>query len=472
MAERAAPLVRTFRITGLHGYKNVSIDFNGRVRIVIADNGAGKTTILSALRNFLEGELQRFGRLEFETVECEFWDGLRVSLQKSQLAAVAENSAEAALAEIAQYSSQDPDDLRRILYAGDRSREGSDLYNRVITEIHALSPWSIEDTNARVRSLRVELDKATPDTVRELSEQIRQATKGYELLYLPTYRRVETPQTSKGRMTGRVRGFDAYRTSWARRERGRSRRSSGRIQYGLEDVELRLNEIFEDIQRESNLGYRSISATIIDDLLIAGRLSDREDAAELPTLESLERLFSRIGQQSADKRMSTLSEVYERSIGTPAYDSLRYFLKKLSRVIDRTRELESRIEAFVGRVNHYLKASSDEKEFQYDAANMKVVVRNLWTGGSVAFDDLSSGEKQVISMLAFMYLYDENKIVLIDEPELSLSIDWQRRLLPDLADALNCAQLLAITHSPFTFENELDPYAGPLVIERAREAAR
>ena len=99
---------------------------------------------------------------------------------------------------------------------------------------------------------------------------------------------------------------------------------------------------------------------------------------------------------------------------------------------------------------------------------MKVVVRNSWTGEEVELNDLSSGEKQVISLLARLYLYPEEKIVLIDEPELSLSIDWQKRLLPDLLFSPSCAQLLAITHSPFIFDNELDPYAGPMLIDRNR----
>ena len=45
---------------------------------------------------------------------------------------------------------------------------------------------------------------------------------------------------------------------------------------------------------------------------------------------------------------------------------------------------------------------------------------------------------------------------MIDEPELSLSIDWQRRLLPDIIRSGNCNMLLAVTHSPFIFENEFD----------------
>ncbi|KVD26004.1 hypothetical protein WI82_16180 [Burkholderia ubonensis] len=68
----------------------------------------------------------------------------------------------------------------------------------------------------------------------------------------------------------------------------------------------------------------------------------------------------------------------------------------------------------------------------------------------------------MISLFARLYLYPGKKIVLIDEPELSLSLDWQRQILPDILKAPLCQQAIAITHSPFIFDNELEPFAGSL----------
>ena len=47
------PILKSFQILGLHGYKNVALEFTGPARIVIAENDMGKTTILSALQAFL-----------------------------------------------------------------------------------------------------------------------------------------------------------------------------------------------------------------------------------------------------------------------------------------------------------------------------------------------------------------------------------------------------------------------------------
>ena len=47
---------------------------------------------------------------------------------------------------------------------------------------------------------------------------------------------------------------------------------------------------------------------------------------------------------------------------------------------------------------------------------------------------------------------------MIDEPELSLSVPWQKRFLVDIHNANFCEGIVAVTHSPFIFENELEPY--------------
>jgi len=73
---------------------------------------------------------------------------------------------------------------------------------------------------------------------------------------------------------------------------------------------------------------------------------------------------------------------------------------------------------------------------------------------------LSSGEKQIISIFSRIYLSDDDQrfIVLFDEPELSLSITWQQKLLPHIMDSKKCDFLLAVTHSPFISDNVLDSF--------------
>jgi len=52
--------------------------------------------------------------------------------------------------------------------------------------------------------------------------------------------------------------------------------------------------------------------------------------------------------------------------------------------------------------------------------------------------------------------------IIIDEPELSISVPWQEKLLPDILSTTDCLGLLAVTHSPFIFNNNLKSFAHSL----------
>jgi predicted ATPase len=76
---------------------------------------------------------------------------------------------------------------------------------------------------------------------------------------------------------------------------------------------------------------------------------------------------------------------------------------------------------------------------------------------------LSSGEKQIISLFSRLFLTKSKQVaIFFDEPELSLSIEWQKHLLPDIIQSGICGFIFCTTHSPFIFENDLIGYASDL----------
>lgn len=68
----------------------------------------------------------------------------------------------------------------------------------------------------------------------------------------------------------------------------------------------------------------------------------------------------------------------------------------------------------------------------------------------IASDKLSAGEKQMLSFLCYN-TFNENTAIFIDEPELSLHVDWQRLLLPTLLEQETKNQFFVATHSPFIY---------------------
>lgn len=69
---------------------------------------------------------------------------------------------------------------------------------------------------------------------------------------------------------------------------------------------------------------------------------------------------------------------------------------------------------------------------------------------SINSDSLSAGEKQMLSFLCYNALYNDCPFF-IDEPELSLHVDWQRILLDVMTKQRTNNQLFIATHSPFIY---------------------
>lgn len=74
---------------------------------------------------------------------------------------------------------------------------------------------------------------------------------------------------------------------------------------------------------------------------------------------------------------------------------------------------------------------------------------------AVNSDALSAGEKQMLSFIAYNAFY-RDAIVMIDEPELSLHVDWQRQLFPTLLSQQTSNQFIIATHSPFIYSKYPD----------------
>ena len=70
-------------------------------------------------------------------------------------------------------------------------------------------------------------------------------------------------------------------------------------------------------------------------------------------------------------------------------------------------------------------------------------------------DQLSAGEKQMLSFLCYN-AFSENCPIFIDEPEISLHVDWQRTLFPTLMAQSQNNQFFIATHSPFIYSKYSD----------------
>jgi len=90
--------------------------------------------------------------------------------------------------------------------------------------------------------------------------------------------------------------------------------------------------------------------------------------------------------------------------------------------------------------------SNGENEEYYYTSKDNGKDKNIFT-----IDELSTGEKTLLSKIMYLYFKDyKDKIILIDEPELSLHPSWQNKVLKiyeNFAKQNNC-QIIIATHSP------------------------
>lgn len=149
---------------------------------------------------------------------------------------------------------------------------------------------------------------------------------------------------------------------------------------------------------------------------------------------------------SDDHATSELIDVIEKTIqvmnrvGVGDKDGLRVQVEKLEKLRDsrlRSNPLLKEANLFFASTNREVKIGVNG--FLY----MKT------SHGDVQWYDFSKGEKTLLCLLLVAHLAGEKSMVfLLDEPDLSLHIKWQRQLLPSLRVLSPNAQYIVATHSP------------------------
>lgn len=90
------------------------------------------------------------------------------------------------------------------------------------------------------------------------------------------------------------------------------------------------------------------------------------------------------------------------------------------------------------------KMISGNKSIRFTDQSIKVETRD---GDEIGLTSLSTGEKHLLRILVPTLLIGKNTL-LIDEPEISLHVDWQRDLIHSMRALNPEAQLIFATHSP------------------------
>ena len=439
---------------GLHGRFDLEIEFKEGVNIVYGSNGSGKTTLLHIMANAANLDLERFMGLTFSEITLKLSNGSEIQIVRER-----------------------------------QSRKTKLLFNKEVIK-------SIDG------DIPVHEERRRP-SIRRQTRRLREDLKITALTtYFPAFRTMIEAWSSIS-----SDGSLSHRSDFGRQARlfhGMSHRLNpttlARGLFGEFVPELNYpspNEIEEQINREIRQAIFQIARTdqsllstafIEAFAAISGNDSHNPEPADSDSiLKEIEELSDNLQETPIRPQNSQSGSVYEQlrkqlpSFRTHQQETGDLITRRVLSIYEESlrRRLNVQTEAF-DRVNKYVAAVNrflEDKELVLEPGDDSEDSGQPELG--VKFSDarvsrlstLSSGERQIVGLIYAASYIGEANVVLIDEPELSLHVDWQRMLIDEMVNQLPSKQLIVCTHSPIigaAFQDnmvELRPSVSPMNYE-------
>ncbi len=436
--------LKLFEITNLFNQFNVSLPLDEKVNIFLGENGMGKTTILNCLYYVLSGNIEKLNNIIFDSISLTFVDGEKFSIDHNDISSYVEDYMygnppyrRRKVQFESLFTIKELENISKLLRDGANEEELKKYYFRV-SDVFGMSPSMARRELERYivqqfqKNMTTKADFNKVITFKKnVSEKIDE-----EILYFPTYRRIEEDMSNLG--------IDIEK----------DRVKSRLIQFGMTDVEKNIEALLQTIKSVAITGFAKMTGVLLKQYL-NGELSDVENykVEQNKLVIALARIGDEIEEQDKQRIIELVNslDIYNREN--------RYLLNLIKNLIDsyeRQNKYDESVKTFASICNNYLNG----KKYIYDETNVKLGIYKEKTKKPISIQNLSSGEKQIISVFSKLYIENiENCIILFDEPELSLSIKWQNMFLPDVVNSGKCSTLIAVTHSPFIFDNEFDDLA-------------
>ena len=428
--------IKNVRVEALHDQYDVEIALQPNLNVIYGKNGRGKTTLLHILANVLELDFERFKHIQFRSIEIETYQGGSVRIRT-------------------------------------------------------------EPTRSDPQLMTVELDGKllNPITVgtglSEVEANLLRETLGGRAVYLPAFRAILERSSSEAfyELRERQNDLEAIRKSEmdiARADATRQRPYSSHraseqhrltaaktiqcrqwfgsfvpvIRYpSLNDVRSRLVDEVRDATIEVSMFEQSLFSKLFTQVFKAiarsGAVPPTVDTDELldkvqAALTSIDELYEGSSTVYGEIRnaVAEAKRNHDVSDGTAA-SILSLYADLLNERTSQHKQSFSKIRDFESSVNLFLDGKRlviDERGIGSSRGGVNVLSDNE---RPMNLSALSSGERQVLTMIfCASRLAERRGIFLVDEPELSLHVDWQRSILGEVVRQAEGRQVIACTHSP------------------------
>lgn len=460
--------ISRFRIEGLHGRSTITVPIEDNRLILVGENGTGKSTVANIIYFFLTQQWRRIKDFKFDSVEAVV-NGTTIRLTPEDVETLITqlrlrprhhrhrfppHMVTEVYEAFSHYSPQSPAEFEGLV---DRR-----VMSRISEEV-GIPLSAVREIISDAQESREKLPTHLVDAVKALdSLQLGQ------FLYLPTYRRIEQDLKSIFRDEEIEEKVQEFRDRFKRRGRTTFIEL---VEFGMQDVEKTIQARMLQVKESVRTGLSNLTGTYLREVI--GGLQGNYDVEVFKSIDpkEFESGFARIDEAilpAADKKLlqAKIAEIAEGYSFKSEDKVVAHFLSKLIVFFREQESNEVDVRDFVELCNAYLTG----KRFVYDNVNYSITIRQPQASHAekessecLELKMLSSGEKQIVSLFSHLYLSGErNYFVIIDEPELSLSVPWQQRFLPDIINAGKCTGLVAVTHSPFIWQNDLERYVKSL----------
>lgn len=441
-------MLKEFWIIGLWGERNYHLSIDDGKLIMVGENGCGKSTVLRIMYYTLAKKWGQLVKEDFERIKIVIGDEEK-EFTKEQLGRPEEYLIDAD----AEVFSRFPTVFRRRYLDGYKDKLMAEEVLSILENIGY--PEGVLD--AEIEKLE-KMASMVPDSIKEISEWLKKCSN-QPLLYMPTYRRIEkNPEIQERDLEYRRR----YRNYSVHNSRNMKMEVS---HIGMNDVNAAIHNLIAEIKSK----YAKSSSQLNLDCFRGILGQDFKDVDSIPDeymeSESIEMIFESLNEDELlDVDKMQIKEKLVAIIGkTQAYDEydkiVIYYYNMLIKRYEGLKIIENQLEHFFYVCNQYLSG----KEFVYKPKSFEYAINVQSRNGTLKemnIEQLSSGEKQIVALFSYIYLLVKQPCtIIIDEPELSLSVPWQETILEDIIKSKMCNQLIVATQSPFVYDNALSPYA-------------
>lgn len=406
------------KLYGIYNHK-VSLRDSG-ITIIHGANGVGKTAVLKCLKYIFEWDIGTLSNIPFRTINVGLSDGTNISISRQSNGKVSEKNDQLYLTSPLEIS---------FFKSGSSHVETISPIDPEILSIANLMattrPWLKEVR----QGLWLDENSGEPVDVWDIAHK-----------YLPAKNRKRKTRSAffdKIRLNLNVKLIDTYRLAVRGKEN-----SKLTVDHCATDMIGQIDAVSAEYAGMCQTLDQSFPHRLIagdHEFLSADLVSDR-----LKNLEAYQSWLSALGLLATIKGPSFPSEV--KSLSPGKIETMSLFVQDSESKLSVFSTLAQKCFVLLDLLNVKLA----HKRLVINKDRGLSIVSEM--GGDIPLSSLSSGEQhEIVLMYELLFNTAPNSLLLIDEPEISLHVKWQKSFIKDLKrirDLVGFDALIA-THSPF-----------------------